>query len=243
MTADDDFETPPLGAMSPYQTSTSSCGSAAVENGALALDLQGNCPAVFAAFVGSLASELDASATYRFTIPQRCASYGVGASAQSDLAHLSLVRDGDGSLAVWLTTEPEAGDGPEVPILERTTLSATPASDAVLAATAAVELRLLLADDGLGDLVPHGQFRLCGTSPCAPEVAFEDLPPAEFTLPPPSGTRCGSPIAERALPSDGGLLAGGIPVTANLFATAPEPTASASAAVAIAALLHRRRRR
>ena len=74
MAAADDFETPPLGAMSPYQTSTASCGSAAVENGALALDLQGSCPKVVAAFVGSLASGLDASATVRFAIPARCAA-------------------------------------------------------------------------------------------------------------------------------------------------------------------------
>ncbi len=242
MAADDDFETPPLGSLEPYQTSVAVCGSAAIENGALALDLQGSCPKVVAAFVGALASELDASATYRFAIPGRCEQYGVGASAQSDAADVALVRDGDGSLAVWLTTEPQAG-GPALPILERTTLSATPDSDTALAAVQAVELRLLLSDDGFGDLLPHGQFRLCETSPCAPAVAFEDLDPAVFPMPPPGGESCGTALAERDLPSDGGLFAGGVPVTANLFAAAPEPAASATAAAAVAVLLFLRRRR
>ena len=137
MAAADDFEMAPLGTLEPYQTSTGTCGSVAVADGALALDLEGNCPKVVAAFVGSLASGLDASASYRFAIPQRCDRYGVAANAQSDLAELAVVRDGDGSLAVWLSTEAETGEGPAVAILERTTLSATPTSDQTLAATAA----------------------------------------------------------------------------------------------------------
>lgn len=242
MSADDDFETAPLGAMSPYQTSTATCGSAVVEDGALALDLEGSCPKVVAAFLGSLASDLDASANFRFAIPERCERYGVGASAQTDLAELALVRDGTGELAVWLTTEPEAGDGPALPILEYAHLSATPVGDPTLAGVEAVELRLLLEDDGFGGRIPHGQFRLCETSPCAAEVAFEDLAPTVF-LPPPPTSLCGIEVAERGLPTDGGAFAGDVPVTANLFALAPEPAAGATAAAAIAALHFLRRRR
>ena len=181
MAAEDDFEFAPLGALVPYQTSTGTCGSAAIEDGALALDLLGSCPKVVAAFLGSLASGIDASATYRFAIPDRCDRYGVSASAQGDLAELALVRDGDGSLAVWLSSEAEAGDGPALPILERTTLSASPATDGALAAAQALELRLLLEDDGFGALVPHGQYRLCDTSPCPAQAGVRgprtgDLP-------------------------------------------------------------------
>lgn len=219
--ADDDFETPPLGSTLPYQTSTATCGDAFVEDGALVIDLEGTCPKVVAALLGSLASGLDASANFRFAIPDRCERFGVGASAQTDLAELSLVRDGNGELAVWLTTEPEAGDGPALPILESAHLSASPVGDPALAGIEAVELRLLLEGDGFGDRIPHGQFRLCETSPCAAEVAFEDLAPAEF-LPPPPTSLCGVEVAERGLPTDGGVFAGDVPVTANLFALAPE---------------------
>jgi hypothetical protein len=241
MDADDDFEAAPLGAVAPYQTSTGVCGAAAVDGGgALVLDASDGCPTVIAAFAGSLASDANASATLRYELPARCQQQGVTLGAGPERANVSLVRDADGSLALWLTTEPEAGDGPAIPILERTLLSATPASDAALAAVAAIELRVSLADDGLGGRIPHGTYRLCETSPCEPSTPFEDLDPASFE-PPASGVACGVDLAERGLPSDGGVLAADVPVAASLVLT-PEPGALATGVAASIALAAARRR-
>jgi len=240
MDAADDFEATSLGAVAPYQTSTGVCGAASVADGALALDASDGCPTVLAAFAGSLASDASASASLRYELPARCEQQGVSLSAGPERASLSLVRDFDGSLWLWLANEPEAGDGPALPILERTLLSATPASDAALASVAAIELRLALADDGLGGRIPHGRYRLCETSPCELSVAFEDLDPASFD-PPASGVACGVDLAERGLPSDGGALAADVPVAASLVLT-PEPGALASGVAAALSLAARRRR-
>ena len=240
MGASDDFETAPLGSSAPYQTSTGVCGAASVGDGALALDASDGCPKVIAAFAGSLASEASASATLRYTLPARCEQRGVAFTAGADQANLALVRDADGSLALWLTSEPEAGDGPAIPLIERATLSETPESDAALAAVGAVELRLSLVPDGLGALLPHGEYRLCPSSPCEPAVAFVDLPPASFD-PPLAGYACRVDLAERALPSDGGVLAADQPTTATLTLV-PEPSAWASGVAAMLALRRRARR-
>jgi hypothetical protein len=228
MDAADDFETPPLGSTLPYQTSTGLCGTAAVGSGALALGAQDGCPKVIAAAAGSLASEAVAAATLRYTLPARCEMRGATFSIGADQANLALVRDADGSLAVWLTGE-AVGGGPAVPLVEQATLSATPASDATLLATDAVELRLALASDGLGGLVPHGQYRLCPTSPCAPGVAFVDLDAA--TEPPAPGNAC----FDVGLASDGGVAADDVPVAASLQLV-PEPHAVAGALAAALAL-------
>lgn len=230
--ASDDFELAPLGSVAPYQTSTGVCGAASVADGALALDATDGCPKVIAAFAGSLASEASAAATLRWGLPKRCEQRGVALTAGPDQANLALVRDADGSLALWLTSEPEAGDGPAIPLLARSVLSATPESDPALADVVAIELRVSLADDGV--LAPAGEYRLCETLPCEAGVAFTPLDPATFE-PPATGSACGVDLAERAAPSDGGAFAAGVPVAANL-SLVPEPGAVASALAAALAL-------
>lgn len=235
MSAADDFATPPLGATLPYQTSTAVCGTADVAGGALGLAATGDCPKVIAAVSGSLASETTAAATLRYELPQRCEERGVAFTAADEHANLALVRDADGSLGVWLTGGSESEAGPAVALVERATLSATPDGDVTLAATEAIELRLDLAIDGLGGSVPHGQYRLCPTSPCAEEIPFVDLAVASLD-PPAPGNEC----FDLGLTIDGGVVPADVPVAASLY-VAPEPHSFASALTAIALLAAQRR--
>jgi hypothetical protein len=90
----------------------------------------------------------------------------------------------------------------------------------------------------VGARVPHGQFRLCPTSPCAPAIPFDDLDPAAEPAP-------ASACFDLAIATDGGAVADDVPLAASLYLV-PEPSALAVAlasAASLAALAARRRRR